>query len=129
MLIYKIAFNGDWMEAIRSGVFEGSTKDREDGFIHFSTAEQLEETLRLHYARSQRPLAVSAVEADTLGTSLRWEPSRDGALFPHLYGTLPMAAVRLTMVGFYETLAADNFSGVRDFVARRGVYALEKPAV
>jgi uncharacterized protein (DUF952 family) len=66
--------------------------DHADGYVHFSTAEQLRETLRRHFA-GQAGLVLFAVEAEPLGAALRWEPSRGGALFPHLYGELEMAAL------------------------------------
>lgn len=66
--------------------------DHADGYVHFSTAPQLRDTLRLHFAGQSR-LALFAVEAERLGDALRWEPSRGGQLFPHLYGELPMTAV------------------------------------
>lgn len=66
--------------------------DRADGYIHFSTAEQLRETLRRHFA-GQRDLVLFAIESDSLDGNLRWEPSRGGALFPHLYGELPMETI------------------------------------
>jgi uncharacterized protein (DUF952 family) len=128
VLIYKIAFSDDWMDAVRTGVYAGSAKDKDDGFIHFSTAEQLEETLKLHYARTTRMLAVVSVEADELGESLTWEPARNGDLFPHLYVALPMAAVRSVVVSFYESLATDGFATIRDFIARRGAFAPENGA-
>lgn len=90
MLIYKIVPASLWREAERSGVFAGSPVDLRDGFIHFSTAAQLAETAQKHFA-GQRDLLVVAVDADSL--ELRWEPSR-GQLFPHLYGTLELSAVR-----------------------------------
>ncbi len=69
------------------GAFEGSGIDLADGFIHFSTADQAPETARRHFA-AQEDLLVLAVDAASLGPSLRWEPSRGGALFPHLYAPL-----------------------------------------
>ena len=89
-LIYKILPRAEWAQAETTGVFEGSGIDRTDGFIHFSTADQWCETLRLHFA-GQSDLVLVAVQADALGEALRWEPSRGGVLFPHLYGVLPTA--------------------------------------
>jgi uncharacterized protein (DUF952 family) len=91
-LIYKIVERPTWDRALAVGVFEGSGPDRSDGFIHFSTAEQAQETARRHFA-GRDDLLVVAVEADGLGQDLRWEPSRGGALFPHLYGALSCEAV------------------------------------
>jgi uncharacterized protein (DUF952 family) len=90
--IYKVLRNAEWVEAQASGVFAGSPDDIRDGFIHFSTAEQLKGTLERHFAGEEN-LVVLEVEAQALGEALRWEPSRGGALFPHLYGGLPIAAV------------------------------------
>ena len=91
--IYKIAPASLWREAERAGAFAGAPVDRADGFIHFSTAAQVRETAQRHFA-GQDDLVLAAIDADALGTALRLEPSRGGALFPHLYGTLPMSAVR-----------------------------------
>ena len=92
-MIYKICPAGEWREAERSGVFRGSAVDRRDGYIHFSTAEQVAETARRHFA-GQADLVLVRVDPAALGPSLKWEPSRGGALFPHLYGELDVAAVR-----------------------------------
>ncbi|MBV8756535.1 MAG: DUF952 domain-containing protein [Deltaproteobacteria bacterium] len=98
VLIYKIATRAQWQAAEATGVFTGAPVDVADGYIHFSTAEQLPETLAKHFA-GQRDLLLIAVEADALGEALRWEPSRGGALFPHLYAPLPVAAaVRITEI-------------------------------
>jgi uncharacterized protein (DUF952 family) len=93
MLVYKICPRTLWQEAERLGRFDGAPVDRADGFIHFSTAAQLRETARRHFA-GQADLVLVAVTADALGESLVWEPSRGGDLFPHLYRPLPIAAVR-----------------------------------
>jgi uncharacterized protein (DUF952 family) len=90
-LIYKICPANEWREAEREGVFHGMAVDRSDGFIHFSTADQVAETAARHFA-GQRDLMLIAVDATALGAALRWEPSRGGALFPHLYGPLPVVA-------------------------------------
>ncbi|KNY23608.1 DUF952 domain-containing protein [Methylobacterium sp. ARG-1] len=91
-LIYKICPRTLWREAEAVGRFTGAPVDRADGFIHFSTAEQTAETAARHFA-GQGDLLLIAVEADRLGAALRYEPSRGGALFPHLYGDLPFSAV------------------------------------
>lgn len=95
MLIFKITHTAEWQAARASGAYDGSAKDRADGFLHFSTAAQLPGTLQKWYADAHDLLLV-AVAADALGDALKWEPSRDGALFPHLYAPLPLAAVRWT---------------------------------
>lgn len=92
-LIYKLLDRPAWTKAEVEGVFTGSDVDRADGFIHFSAAGQVGETARLHF-RGARALLLLAVEAEALGSELKWEPSRGGALFPHLYGPLPTDAVR-----------------------------------
>jgi uncharacterized protein (DUF952 family) len=92
-LVYKICPAALWREAERAGVFDGAPVDVADGFIHFSTAAQVAETAAKHFS-GQRDLLLVAVEAERLGDALRWEPSRGGALFPHLYAALPLAAVR-----------------------------------
>ena len=90
--IYKICTAAEWREAERAGAYRGSEVDRRDGFIHFSTAEQAAETAGKWFA-GQSDLALVAVDADALGDKLKWEPSRGGALFPHLYGPLDLKAV------------------------------------
>jgi uncharacterized protein (DUF952 family) len=90
--LYKICPAELWREAERAGVFRGSPVDLGDGFIHFSTAAQVAETAAKHFA-GQRDLVLVAVDAAMLGPALKWEPSRGGALFPHLYGVLDVSAV------------------------------------
>ena len=92
MVVYKIVAADEWREAEAAGVFAGAPVDRADGFIHFSTAEQAPETAAKWFA-GRDDLTLAAVDAEALGEGLRWEPSRDGALFPHLYAALPMSAV------------------------------------
>jgi uncharacterized protein (DUF952 family) len=92
MVVYKIVAAEEWAEAEAADVFTGAAIDRADGFIHFSTAEQAPETAAKWFA-GRGDLILAAIEAGALGDDLRWEPSRGGALFPHLYGPLPMSAV------------------------------------
>jgi uncharacterized protein (DUF952 family) len=92
-LIYKILPLPLWQEAQRAGVFPGSEVDLRDGYIHFSTAEQAVETAAKHFA-GQHDLVLLEVNADALGNALKWEPSRGGALFPHLYAPLDVKLVR-----------------------------------
>lgn len=91
MRIYKIATTEQWHAAETAGVFTGAPVDVRDGYIHFSTAAQVAETLAKHFA-GQRDLVLITVDADTLGPALRWEVSRGGELFPHLYAPFPVAA-------------------------------------
>ncbi len=94
-LLYKIVPAKLWREAEAKGVFEGSPVDIADGFIHFSTAEQVRETAAKHFA-GQGDLLLAAIDPEKLGEAahaLRYEVSRGGALFPHLYAPLPLAAV------------------------------------
>jgi uncharacterized protein (DUF952 family) len=90
--IYKIVPAALWRNAEREGVFRGAPVDIADGFIHFSTAAQVEETAAKHFA-GQHDLLLVRVEAARLGDALKWEPSRGGALFPHLYGDLSLSDV------------------------------------
>ncbi|MGA4554771.1 DUF952 domain-containing protein [Methylorubrum aminovorans] len=92
-LVYKICPRDLWRDAEALGRFTGAPVDHADGFIHFSTADQVVETAARHFA-GQDDLLLVAVEGDDLGPALRFEPSRGGALFPHLYGDLPLSAVR-----------------------------------
>lgn len=92
MDIYKIATVEQWRTAEVTGVFHGAPVDLADGFIHFSTAAQVAETLAKHFA-GQRDLLLVAVDAGQFGDELRWEVSRGGQLFPHLYAPLLVTAV------------------------------------
>lgn len=85
--IYKILSAAEWRNAERIGVFRGAGIDLTDGYIHFSTIEQAGETAAKHFA-GRSDLVLVAIDADKLGDRLKWEVSRGGALFPHLYGTL-----------------------------------------
>jgi uncharacterized protein (DUF952 family) len=91
--IYKILSETMWRDAQRAGVFHGSEVDLRDGYIHFSTAGQAMETAAKHFA-GQCDLVLLEVDADALGEALKWEPSRGGALFPHLYAPLDVKQVR-----------------------------------
>jgi len=91
--VYKICPRRAWQEAEKEGVFKGAPVDLEDGFIHFSAGSQVEETAAKHFA-GQNDLVLVAVQVSDLGEDLRWEPSRGGQLFPHLYGPLPSRAVQ-----------------------------------
>jgi uncharacterized protein (DUF952 family) len=90
--IYKILSGDEWREAERGNVYRGSADDARDGFIHFSTAEQTPGTYEKYFA-GKPDLMLVAIDAEALGNALKWEPSRGGALFPHLYGDLPLSAV------------------------------------
>lgn len=91
-IIYKIVPAANWDQAQERGRFDGAPVDTADGYIHFSTPAQVRETAARHFA-GQTDLVLVAVDADRLGTALRWEPSRGGDLFPHLYGPLMPDAV------------------------------------
>ena len=91
-IIYKVVTSGQWEAARKSGVFRGAPIDIEDGYIHFSTSQQVRETVAKHFA-GQTDLILVAVEAAAIESSLKWETSRGGALFPHLYDELHFSAV------------------------------------
>lgn len=90
--IYKLLGAGEWAAATAVGRFEGSEVDRRDGYIHFSTGAQVAETARRHFS-GRDDLVLLGLDAEPLGEALRWEPSRGGDLFPHLYGPLEAGAV------------------------------------
>jgi uncharacterized protein (DUF952 family) len=92
-LVYKICPEPLWRDAETAGVFRGAPIDLLDGYIHFSTADQVRETAAKHFA-GQDDLVLVAIDADALGDALRYEPSRGGDLFPHLYAPLDLKAVR-----------------------------------
>lgn len=91
--VYKICSHEDWRRAAEAGEYTGSEDDRRDGFIHFSTADQVAETAAKHFS-GQNDLVLVAVDAAQLGDKLKWEPARGGDLFPHLYGAMPVGAVQ-----------------------------------
>lgn len=91
-LVYKIVAAAEWRAAEHDGVFHGAPVDIGDGYIHLSTAAQIRETAARHFS-GQADLLLVAFDAATFGPALKWEPSRGGALFPHLYGTLDPRAV------------------------------------
>ena len=106
--IYKICARTAWQEAEAAGRYAGSEVDRRDGFIHFSTAGQLPGTAARHFA-GLADLLLVAVDSETLGDALKWEPSRGGELFPHLYAALSLSAV------LWASPLADEIEGRRAF--------------
>ena len=89
---YKILTSDQWAQFQADGVFHGAPVDLADGYIHMSAANQVQGTLDKHFA-GQTALVIAEVDLAVLGDSIKWEASRGGALFPHIYGPLPMAAV------------------------------------
>ena len=112
-IIYKICPKDLWQTAEAAGGCDGAPVDHADGFIHFSTADQAAETAAKHFA-GQRDLVLVAVDAARLGPALKYETSRGGALFPHLYGPMPLSAVvwtkplPLDAAGIHEFPALDR---------------------
>ncbi len=90
--IYHMCRAEEWQAAEASGAYHGSSQDKADGFVHFSALDQLAASAAKHRA-GQSGLVLIEADAEALGEALRWEPSRGGALFPHLYGSLPVTAV------------------------------------
>ena len=88
--VYKIVSRAAWDEAAAKGRFDGAAIDLKDGYIHLSTGAQAQDTARLHF-NGQAGLVLVALSAEALGDALKWEPSRGGQLFPHLYGPLDPA--------------------------------------
>ncbi|WP_119167567.1 DUF952 domain-containing protein [Algihabitans albus] len=91
-LIFHVCPREAWTAAETDGRYRGSADDERDGFIHFSIGDQVMDSVAKHRA-GQDGLVILGVAADVLGQALKWEPSRGGQLFPHLYGTLPVEAV------------------------------------
>ena len=102
MLVYKILRPDEWAAFDRAGETAGARIDLEDGFVHLSTGDQVVETAERHFADAG-DLVLVAFETTTLGDALRWEPSRGGALFPHLYRPL-----RRSEVAWVEPLPRDG---------------------
>jgi len=92
-VIFKIVHADEWRGAEAVGVYHGSAKDKADGFLHFSTEDQLIGTLTRYYADTN-DLILVAVDADALGDALKFEPSTAGELYPHLHDHLPLSAVK-----------------------------------
>jgi uncharacterized protein (DUF952 family) len=103
-LVYKVMQLSDWNTACHAGVFNGSRDDVRDGFIHLSSYRQVAGTLRKHF-HGQRDLVLIAYDASDLGPELKWETSRGGELFPHLYDSLPTSCARSVA---HLTLDADG---------------------
>ena len=91
-LVYKIVSQAEWANAERDGVFRGAAIDHRDGYIHLSSSEQVEQTASLYF-NERDDLVLVALDAERIGEALKWEPSRGGALFPHLYASLPLDQV------------------------------------
>ena len=111
-LIYKILTPDQWAEALAKGEFDGAPVDLADGYVHISTAEQVEETASKHFA-GETGLKLLALESDALGDKLVWEPSRGGALFPHLYRPLKTEDV-VWVRDLPQENGAHNFDGLLD---------------
>ena len=92
VIVFKIVSAADWKHAEQKGSYTGSADDRRDGFIHLSSAAQTRGTVARHFS-AREDLVIVAVSAPALGETLRWELSRDGEPFPHVYGELPLASV------------------------------------
>jgi uncharacterized protein (DUF952 family) len=92
MIAYKVVTADQMSQLEADGTFAGAPVDIADGYIHLSTADQLDETVTKHFA-GQDNLHIAAVDLDALGDAVKWEPSRGGALFPHIYAPLPLSAV------------------------------------
>ena len=121
MLIYHMCKVDEWVEAEKFGVYPGSSQDRADGFTHFSTAHQIRVTAAKHRT-GQEGLVLLSVEADVLGAALKWEPSRDGQVFPHLDGELEVShVVRIDLLSLdaaglhiFPVGLSDNLDGEDD---------------
>lgn len=108
---FKILSRADWRATLAEGAYVGSPVDHADGYIHLSAADQLAVTAAKHYA-GQADLILVEVDLAALGEALAWEPSRGGALFPHIYGPLPVAATRraraLSVTADGEMILSEN---------------------
>lgn len=115
MLIFKIVRLAEWKAAELIGTYEGSSHDRADGFLHFSTAPQLRGTLEKHYANETGDLVIAAADDAQFGETLRWEVSRSGEPFPHLFGPLPIKAVVATLKP-YRLKGDPDYKGLNFFL-------------
>lgn len=91
-MIFKLFRNQEWNSAKSAGVFAGSSDDLRDGYLHFSTASQVRTTYDRYFAQEHNPI-LAAVDSHALGEALKWEVSRGGEKFPHLYRALKLAEV------------------------------------
>ena len=96
LVIFHMARANEWRDAQASGSYPGSAEDIADGFIHFSTAEQIRESAAKHRS-GEAELVLVACDPERLGSRLKWEEARGGQSFPHLYGEIPMSAVLWTL--------------------------------
>src|SRR5688572_7006953 len=103
LYIYRVLLPAEWEDMLASDQFTGNVLDKRDGFIHLSSREQVPGTIAAHFAHVAGDLIILEIDAASLHGELRWETSRGGALFPHLYGVLPVGAVM-------RTLTADQFT-------------------
>ncbi len=106
-VLYKIMARQDWETAQARGVYGGSEVDRRDGFIHLSASHQVRATAQKHFS-GQADLLLVSVRQEALGQSLKWEVSRGGDLFPHIYGSLPLNAI-------HEVIPLPLVKGVHKF--------------
>jgi uncharacterized protein (DUF952 family) len=111
MKIYKLLRSDEWLAAQSIGLLKGSEADKIDGFIHLSTAEQVAETARKHFS-GVNPLYLATMDATALGTDLRYEPSRGGALFPHFYGCIPLSAIEKVAIVPLSSDRDHDFTGL-----------------
>ena len=95
--VYRILLPAEWQQMLAQRHFTGNAVDKRDGYIHLSTREQVAGTIAAHFANVESELVIVEIDAASLGGELRWETSRGGALFPHLYGVLSVDAVTRTM--------------------------------
>jgi uncharacterized protein (DUF952 family) len=95
--VYRVLLSAEWQEMLAHRQFNGSAIDKRDGYIHLSTREQVAGTIAAHFADVESELVVVEVDAASLGDNLRWERSRGGAVFPHLYDVLDARAVTRAM--------------------------------
>ena len=116
-VIYKVLRAAEWRDAQAHGALVGSADDLRDGFIHLSTQDQLTGTLLRHFAGETGLIALE-IAADRVSAGLKWEPSRDGALFPHLYGVLPLDAVIRTVALATPATVDEHINGAAQ--VRRG---------
>lgn len=109
-MTYKIISADDWAALQAAGRYAGSAVDLADGYIHMSTAAQVAVTARKHYA-GRDGLMLLTIDLDVLGETLKWEPSRGGDLFPHLYADLPLTAVTASQGFAVSADGAFHFEG------------------
>ncbi len=117
MNIYRLCPKADWENALKAGFYEGAELDKEDGFIHASTAELIEDTAR-KYARGIEDMLLLVLDSEQLASEVKWEAASNGKIYPHVYGTIQVNEV-LQVIEL--TMDADGYQIMPDFSEKEAI--------